>query len=172
MAQRRPNPRLAKIHRSYTVEEAARLFGVHRNTVREWIRRGLQTVDRQRPTLILGRELAAYLKARRDSNRRPCQAGELYCMRCRVPRIPFGLMADYLPVTATSGNLIGLCPACDLLMYRRVSKAKLDAVKGPLEVRPAQAGPHIVETPQPSVNSDISTNAHTYDELQPLQRAR
>lgn len=34
MGKRHPNPRLAKIHRSYTVEEVAGVFGVHRNTVR------------------------------------------------------------------------------------------------------------------------------------------
>ena len=54
MSKRHPNPRLAKIHRNYTVEEVASLFGVHRNTVREWVKRGLPTSDDQRPMLILG----------------------------------------------------------------------------------------------------------------------
>jgi hypothetical protein len=64
MPIRRPNPRLAKIHRSYTVEESATLFGVHRNTVREWVRRGLPTSDRKRPpdrgqlTRLLGMRIA------------------------------------------------------------------------------------------------------------------
>jgi hypothetical protein len=31
---RRLNPRLIKIHRSYTVEEVAKLFALHKNTVR------------------------------------------------------------------------------------------------------------------------------------------
>jgi hypothetical protein len=38
MGTRHPNPRLAKIHRNYTVEEVANVFGVHRNTVRQWIK--------------------------------------------------------------------------------------------------------------------------------------
>ena len=63
MATRHPNYRLAKIHRNYTVEEVARLFGVHRNTVREWIKRGLPTSDDKRPKLILGRDLIAFLQA-------------------------------------------------------------------------------------------------------------
>ena len=54
MRKRHPNPRLAKIHRSYTVDEVASLFGVHRNSVREWVKRGLPTSDGRRPMLILG----------------------------------------------------------------------------------------------------------------------
>jgi hypothetical protein len=42
MAHTRLNPRRAKLHRSYTVEETARLFGVHRNTVRAWLKQGLK----------------------------------------------------------------------------------------------------------------------------------
>ena len=62
MSKRHPNPRLAKIHRNYTVEEVASLFGVHRNTVREWVKRGLPTSDDRRPMLILGRDLVAFLQ--------------------------------------------------------------------------------------------------------------
>ena len=65
MAKRHPNHRLVKIHRNYTVEEVASLLGVHRNTVREWVKRGLATIDRKRPMLIHGRDLAAFLQARR-----------------------------------------------------------------------------------------------------------
>ena len=55
MRKRRPNYRLVKIHRNYTVEEVARLFGTHNNTVRAWVKAGLPTCDGKRPTLILGR---------------------------------------------------------------------------------------------------------------------
>jgi hypothetical protein len=43
-------------------------------------------------------------------------------------------MADYLPLGEVSGNLRGICPTCDKLIYRRVSLAKLDAVRGGLDV--------------------------------------
>ena len=94
--RRRPNPRLAKIHRNYTVEEVAGLFGIHRNTVREWVKRGLPTSDGRRPMLLLGRDLVAFLSARRAKNKRTCQPGELYCVRCRAPRAPAGDMVDYV----------------------------------------------------------------------------
>ena len=44
-------------------------------------------------------------------------------------------MADYVPMTATSGNLRGICPDCHKLIHRRVALTKLDAVRGSLEVR-------------------------------------
>ena len=34
MGYRHPNPRLVKGHRNYSVEEIARLFALHKNTVR------------------------------------------------------------------------------------------------------------------------------------------
>lgn len=58
--------RRVKIHPSYTVDEAARLFGVHKNTVRAWRKSGLQTIDDRRPILVLGRHLAKFLHDRRQ----------------------------------------------------------------------------------------------------------
>jgi len=134
MSKRLPNPRLAKIHRNYTVEEIATLFGVHRNTVRAWIKRGLPTSDDRHPLLILGRDLAAFLQAQRAKNKRTCQPGEIYCVRCRAPKAPAGAMADYEALSATQGNLIAICLDCETIIYRRVSLAKLELIRGNLEI--------------------------------------
>ena len=155
MRKRHPNPRLAKIHRNYTVDEVAQLFDVHRNTVREWVKRGLPTNDGKRPMLILGRELVAFLTVRRAKNKRPCQPGEIYCVRCRAPRAPAGEMVDYVPLTATLGNLVAICSACETMMYRRVSLARLEQVRGNLDITMPQALEHIGESTQPTVNSDL-----------------
>ena len=155
MSKRHPNPRLAKIHRNYTVEEVAGVFGVHRNTVREWVKRGLPTNDDRRPMLILGADLVAFLRARRVKNKRTCGPGELYCFGCRTPKAAAGDMADYQPLTATQGNLIAMCADCETIMYRRVSVAKLAQVRGKLDITLPQALPHIDESAEPSVNSDL-----------------
>ena len=155
MLTRHPNHRLAKIHRNYTVEEIAKLFGAHRNTVREWVKRGLPTIDHGRPMLILGRDLAAFLQARRLKNKRPCQPGEIYCVRCRLPRNPAGDMADYKPITSTLGDLVGICPNCDSMMHRRVNLNKLEEVRGKLEITMPEALPHIGNSTHSSVNCDF-----------------
>jgi hypothetical protein len=105
--------------------------------------------------LILGRDLVAFLQAQRAKNKRTCQPGEIYCVRCRAPKAPAGAMADYEALTATQGNLIAICPDCETLIYRRVSLAKLAQVRGKLDITFPQALRHIDESLQPSVNSDF-----------------
>lgn len=155
MGIRNYNHRLVKIHRSYTVDEMATLFGTHRNTVRDWLRKGLTTVDRRRPLLVRGRVLADFLKSRRAANKRPCRPGEIYCVRCREPRPPADHHAVYQALTPTGGNLIGICPTCGTRMFRRVNLARLDHVIGELHVAAAEAQQHINESHKPSVNCDF-----------------
>ena len=160
---RHPNYRLVKTHRNYTVEEIASLFHVHRNTVREWVKQGLPTCDDRRPMLILGAELSEFLQARRLKNRQTCSPGELYCVRCRAPRVPAGNMADYQPKTASLGNLIGICPRCNCMMNRRVNVSKLEHIRGSLDITLPQALSHIDESTGPSLNSDFRDQVPTHD---------
>ena len=155
MGKRYPNPQLVKIHRSYTVEEVARLFDMHRNTVRNWVKEGLATIDDKRPMLILGHDLVAFIKIRRIKNKQKCKPGELYCVRCRVPRFPAGDMAEYSPVTEKFGNLTAICPDCNSIMNRRVSLARIGEVCANMDITFPQAMRHIVESIKPTVNSDL-----------------
>ena len=108
---KRVNARRVKIHRSYAVDEAARLLDVHKNTVRNWIKSGLPTVDERRPILILGRSLSTFLSTRRMRRRQPCQPDQLYCFRCQAPKRPATggrLHPDHAGVGKPSGDLRGL----------------------------------------------------------------
>ncbi len=134
MRKRHPNHRLVKIHRNYTVEDIANLFGIHKNTVRNWVKDGLATIDEKRPMLILGVELEAFIKERRAKNKQSCKPGQLYCVRCRFPKFPAGDMADYAHVTEKLGNLIAICPDCDSIMNRRVSLARIGEVGGNMDI--------------------------------------
>jgi transposase-like protein len=152
---RRYNARRVKIHRSYTVEEVARLFEVHKNTVRAWLKSGLQQIDDRRPTLLLGRQLASFLHARREHKRQRCRPEELYCFRCRAPRTSAAQRADYLPITASSGNLRAICSVCGTHMYRRISWRKLATEVGDLQVALPQAQQRLVEGADPCLNCDL-----------------
>jgi hypothetical protein len=155
MGKRLKNYRLVKIHRNYTLEEVSCLLDIHKNTVREWIRRGLSTIDDKRPLLILGRDLSSFLQARRVKNKRPCKHNEMYCLRCREPKIPAGNMVDYQPTTESLGNLFGICPDCEAGMNRRTSLAQLEQIGGILDITFPEGLRHIVDGNQPTLNSDF-----------------
>ncbi len=130
MAGKRLNPRRAKINRCYSVEEVARLYGIHRQTVRNWIKAGLPAMTGARPHLIAGTDLRAFLERRRASGKVHCGPGELYCVRCKAAREAAEGMLDYIPIASLSGNLRALCPVCSCLMHRRAGLRNLDAVRG------------------------------------------
>jgi hypothetical protein len=155
MGKRHPNYRLVKIHRSYTVEEIAKLFGVHKNTVRRWVKDGLATTDDKRPMLILGHVLVAFLRARRTKNKQTCKPGEVYCVRCRAPKPPAGDMAEYSPITEKFGNLIAICPDCDAIMNRHVSLAKIGQIIGKIDISFPEEVRQLIERANPTVNSDL-----------------
>ena len=167
MPATRPNPRLAKIHRNYSVDEIARLYGVHRNTVRAWIKGGLRTVDDRRPVLVLGRDLADFVQRRREARRRPCGPGEIYCLRCREPREPAGRQVVYRPLTPMQGNLLGRCGCCCAWLFRRVSLAKLPQIEAVLGVTREQGEGHIDESPAFSLHSDFAQDGHHHAHTPP-----
>jgi len=69
---------------AYTAQEAASLLGVDRRTVFRWIREGLFLIDpHEKPRLILGNDLKAFLKAKRESKKVKLQWNEYYCFACR-----------------------------------------------------------------------------------------
>lgn len=141
---RGPNPRRAKIHRAYTVEEAARDLRVHKNTVRAWLKAGLRCVEGW-PTLIRGADLSAFLSQRRAAGKQPCPPGHLYCLRCRVPRRPDPDLVEYLPAPAGPGNIRAMCPSCATLMHRRASPSAFDAFRRILTQPAPQAESRIGE---------------------------
>jgi hypothetical protein len=146
MARRHQNPRLAKIHRSYKIDEIADLYGTHKNTVLNWIKQGLATFDNKRPLMILGSDLNAFHAKRRVKNRHPCKPNEIYCMKCKIPKEPPAGMVEYQPVNAKTGNLIGICPACQTLMYKRISNSKIQQLSTLLGFTLQQAHLHIVDS--------------------------
>ena len=101
---RKPNWRRIKTLRSYTIDEAAKALGVHRNTIRHWIKKsGLRAFTDQRPHLIQGGDLVACLQG--AASKRRCGPGQFYCVKCRQPQRSAEGMVDYEPVTAGDFNI-------------------------------------------------------------------
>jgi hypothetical protein len=152
--RRHPNPRRLKIHRSYTVEQLVAALKVHKNTIRRWAKDGLRPIDDRRPTMFRGIDAADFVRNRRQAAKRPCRPGEIYCLKCRAPRIPAGLVADLNIKSTAIGWLEAICPTCGRMLYRRVNPARIDAVRGNLEITVRQAKERIVEPAAPSLNGD------------------
>jgi hypothetical protein len=155
MGVRYPNARRFKIHRTYTVEEIARLLGVHKNTVRRWEGKGLKPIDEGRPKLFRGDLAQDFLACRREQSRQPCGPGQMYCFRCRTPKVPYGGLADLLPLTAKLATLRGICE-CETLMHRRVSHRTIGAAARGLTATLRGAQLRIGENASPIANADLA----------------
>ena len=153
---KRLNPNLAKIHRNYTVEEVAMLYGVHKNTVRAWIKKGLPICDDRKPMLILGNALREYIRVKKTRNKHKCQPWEFYCVRCRKPQSPAGDMVEYEAQTSTKGRLIALCTGCEGIMNKYSSLAHLERAKETLDISLPKTLKHINKRGQPLLNSDFN----------------
>jgi excisionase family DNA binding protein len=158
---RRLNWRAIKTHRNYTVDEAAGALGVHKGTVRRWLKNGLPALTDQRPTLILGSELVTFLKARR-APKQICRLDECFCFSCRTPRRPAFNAMEYMSLSDTGGNLRALCEVCTSVMHKRFSEKRLEDLHKLLEVTITQPSEHINERSQPSANVHFErkTQAH------------
>jgi len=154
MPARRVNPNRVKSHFSYTASELAVCLGVHKNTVRNWQRKGLEALDGQRPVLFQGATVRAFLKSQRTSRKRPCAPGTMYCLSCRAPRRPALGMVDYQPMRTGSGNLRALCEVCETAMYRRIRFDDLERKMPGCEVQIAQGPSSLNGQASPSRNCD------------------
>lgn len=115
---KRYNTRAIKTNHPYTVEEAAEVLGVHEQTVRAWFLKGLRVLRSKTPHIILGDDLKQFLDKQQARRRRPLRPNELYCLKCRAPKVPLGNLADYIPDGEERGRLAGLCPDCENQCHR------------------------------------------------------
>lgn len=155
MGRYRPKRRAIRKHRSYTTEEAGRALGVAKGSVRRWMKAGLPHLADQRPFLILGADLIAFL-AERDRPKRRCALHELFCFRCHEAKSAAAGMIDFTPYTTKVGTISGLCDTCETLMHKKFSTSKLGLLCLVADVSFPQGDPRI----------DIITNAGCNDHLE------
>ncbi|WP_299191297.1 helix-turn-helix domain-containing protein [uncultured Erythrobacter sp.] len=139
--------------------ELADLLGVHKHTVRGWLKKGLPAIDGAKPTLILGVEFQAWWGERRKADKRPCQPGQMFCFKCREPKSPALGMVEYAATNAATGNLKALCETCDTLMHQNIRLANVEARMPGIDVQITQASSSISARVHPSLNCDKKTGA-------------
>ncbi len=152
--KKRPDVRRIKSKRAYTVDEAARTCGVGKQTVRRWVDSGLPAIKDQKPYLILGSDLQAFLKSRHRPKTK-CADDQMYCLKCRDPRLVAERMADFIPMSETGGNLCGLCATCGTVMYRRCSFRQLGRFGEQWCITILQAPPHLIERAKACLDDNL-----------------
>ncbi|MGH1471636.1 MAG: helix-turn-helix domain-containing protein [Cellvibrionaceae bacterium] len=150
------NHNLIKIHRNYTYEELAEVFGIHKNTVATWVKNGLCCLQERRPYLILGGDAKAFLQKQRVSKKQTCKANEFYCLRCREPVKPVENFVSYIPISCTKGRLTGLCEHCESMVNKFVSYANVEKYSLIFSLEKPIGLEHINDTDKPPLNSDFT----------------
>ena len=149
------NHNLIKIHRTYSYEELASVFGIHKNTVTGWVKNGLPCLNARRPFLIMGSNAREYLKAQRVDKKQRCKPNELFCMRCKAPTTPALNLVEYLPITATKGRLMGLCSRCDCEVNKFIAYKRLEDYAAIFDLMKPSGLGHISDCDNPLLNSDF-----------------
>ena len=76
-------------------------------------------------------------------------------------------MIDFVPLSATSGNLNALCPECLTLMHRIVRKADLPLFTADRMVSPPHAPLRLNKKACPSLYSDLNQDADDHEKSLP-----
>ena len=160
MANRRHSSlRIKRLH-SYDVRQAAKATGATAGTVRQWHKaHGLEAVTGVWPLIFRGVDIIAFFKKRTSSRKQRCGPGRIYCLRCKAPKIPAFGEVDYRADTPNRGALVGLCPDCEGLMYRRTSPRNLAAAAGSLKVSMPSADLRLGEAHEPNCNHHFERGA-------------
>ncbi|PVH27724.1 helix-turn-helix domain-containing protein [Pararhodobacter oceanensis] len=122
---KRLNPRVLKANRAYTIPELAQVLGVSVGAVRGWARDDLPALKAQRPYLVLGSVARSYLEARQGKAKAKLQPDQLYCMSCKAPRRPWGMLVDLIDQPGSTARIMGLCEACQMPSFRMIGKAQI-----------------------------------------------
>ena len=131
------NYQRVRSHRPYTIAKLAALYDVDPATVRRWIKRnGLDVaiVCKQRPVILQGKLVKAWMKARQTAKKQPCAPDQMYCVRCKEPR---HIRSDNSLIVQLRGPKLtaqGDCDACGLTLRRfgtTANRAALEAAFRP-----------------------------------------
>jgi hypothetical protein len=126
--KRRHSARKAHGDDVYSLADVERLYSVDPQTVLNWIREGLQTVQGATRLLVRGDALNEFHAERNAKAKRPLGLTQFYCLRCHVPSEP--ALGSVLGATNAEPSLRfeASCRVCGTRMYRSWSKEAAQAL--------------------------------------------
>lgn len=122
---KRANPMAVKATLTYEIKDAAKALGVSVATIRNWIKDGLPVMASQKPFLILGAELRAYLRAKHRAKKSPLKHNQLYCLSCKTGCEPHNLTVTPTPNSPRTLRITGTCGRCGGTSSRIISLSKV-----------------------------------------------
>lgn len=158
MSKRQPHKRTYNLRRikatwPYTPTEAAKVLGIHKNLIGQWIKQGLPVNKDQRPYLVRGNDLIHFLGTRQRGRRRQCASDEFYCFKCRAPRKAYENIVDIEFTGPTRFRLKGICAVCNTPLNKMQGVGKLPEIEKAFHVQQV-AGRHISGCAFPNLNRD------------------
>lgn len=126
---KRYNLNLIKSTVSYSTQEIASLFCIHKRTVQQWYQEGLLRIDSRRPFLVRGSDLKDFIKIKQARRKRKCRAEELYCLKCRLPRQPEANLVEIIILNQNQAIIKGLCCKCRTRINRITSVNHIELLK-------------------------------------------
>jgi hypothetical protein len=70
-------------------------------------------------------------------------------------------MIDFIPISATSGNIRALCAICEATMHRRAPRGSLGAIMPGCDVKVAEGPARLIGSPPSSLICDSQKEATT-----------
>ncbi len=107
---------------TYSVEDIAELFGLCTPTIFRWIGdEGLERIPNTKKYFVHSHCLIKFLNQKNGKHKKPAQAYEVYCCKCRIPTSPKieTIKAKLLPNKTV--RVSGKCSVCNTSINKVVS---------------------------------------------------
>lgn len=143
---------------SYDVSEIAKLFGVSKQTVHNWIKAGLPTIDGSHPCLVTGEGLYAWHATRKQKNKSPTPLGKFYCFHCRTAQFPADGTLKITNQNRKFATAKAVCEACGTEVNQNLALRDCEAFAN--VHRQKQAADNTLFSDEvPSVNLTLKLNS-------------
>jgi len=134
MKKRNINLNHIKKNYAYSTADICEDFGKSKNTIHNWIKEGLKTVDGKKPFLIHGSDLKEFLAKKQNARKFKYKDDELFCTKCQKPQKAWGNLVDILIKAKNKVGLQALCAVCECKMNKGFKLKNLELIKKTFDV--------------------------------------